>query len=272
MTFSVVVVCLNAGDKLKETIDSVLMQTYDDYEIVIKDGLSSDGSLSILEKEPYLENRHIRLFEEKDEGIYDAMNQAVAHTLGDYLVFLNCGDSFFNENVLKNAALYLQTDSEGVPRICYGDTYNLKNHVCVNSAPVINGFTCFRHLPCHQSFFYARELCVKKPYDTRYRIRADYDHLLWCFFKEKVPMRYMHFTVSKYEGGGYSETKENEKRSKNEHKEIVRKYIPAKELTKYRLIMALTLAPVRSFLAEKTPLSGVYNKIRSSFYTRQPQN
>ena len=82
-------------------------------------------------------------------------------------------------------------------------------------------------------------------------------------------MKYLRFTISKYEGGGFSETKENQKKSRQEHREIVKKYIPAKELAKYRLIMALTLAPLRSFLAEKTPLSGVYNRIRRSLYRKK---
>ena len=82
--FSVITVTYNAGDKLKETVTDVLKQTYDNYEILIKDGLSSDGSL---EKVP--DSSKIRVESCKDSGIYDAMNQAVSMATGDYIIFMN---------------------------------------------------------------------------------------------------------------------------------------------------------------------------------------
>ena len=96
MRFSVVVVCLNPGEKLNQTLGSILSQTYDDYEIVVKDGGSRDGSVEAMREDP-----RIRLFREKDSGIYDAMNQAVAHWDGGFLMFLNWGDYFADEKVLE---------------------------------------------------------------------------------------------------------------------------------------------------------------------------
>ena len=85
MKFSIIVVCLNPGEKLNKTLDSILQQTCQDYEIVVKDGGSRDGSIEGMRKEA-----RICLYVEKDKGIYDAMNQAVAAAKGDFILFLNC--------------------------------------------------------------------------------------------------------------------------------------------------------------------------------------
>ncbi len=69
-----------------------------------------------------------------------------------------------------------------------------------------------------------------------------------------------------YEGGGFSETKENKKRSQKEHKEITRKYIPAGQLFKFKLIMCLTLAPLRTMIAENEKTAGIYNRLKKMLY------
>ena len=72
MLFSIITVCFNAGDKLKNTLENILAQTFNDFEIIVKDGGSSDGSLDAI-----LKDERIKVFSEKDKGIYDAMNVAV---------------------------------------------------------------------------------------------------------------------------------------------------------------------------------------------------
>lgn len=94
IVFSIIVICLNAGTKLKETINSTLGQTYDNYEVIIKDGLSTDNSIDLLPK-----NSKLKIIRKKDKGIYDAMNQALEEIQGDYVYFLNCGDYFYDNNV-----------------------------------------------------------------------------------------------------------------------------------------------------------------------------
>ena len=98
--FSIIVVCLNPGNKLKMTIDSIRMQTYDNYEIIVKDGMSEDGSVETLPQD-----ERIRLFQKQDKGIYDAMNQAAEHINGRYVYFLNCGDVFNDAEDRKSTRL-----------------------------------------------------------------------------------------------------------------------------------------------------------------------
>ncbi len=98
VTFSIIVVCLNAGDRLKKTVGSILAQSCGDYEIIVKDGLSADGCLDGLPEDA---KGRIRVFREGDTGIYDGMNQALRHVRGEFVYFLNCGDFFYDKDVLR---------------------------------------------------------------------------------------------------------------------------------------------------------------------------
>ena len=112
MKISVITVCLNPGEKLSVTLDSILRQDCQDVEVILKDGGSTDGSVEKWRQEnassPGAEK--VRIFVEKDRGIYDAMNQAVAHAAGDFLLFLNCGDRFADDGVLKRTMDFLKEE------------------------------------------------------------------------------------------------------------------------------------------------------------------
>jgi len=92
MKFSIIVVCLNPGTKLNQTLDSILAQTCPDFEVIVKDGGSRDGSIESMRTDG-----RIHLYQEPDHSIYEAMNQAVSHVTGDYILFLNCGDLFYDK-------------------------------------------------------------------------------------------------------------------------------------------------------------------------------
>lgn len=276
---SIIVVSLNPGERLKETLNSILEQTYTDYEIIIKDGGSKDGSLDFLKEEGILEKYpQIRLIVQPDKSIYDGMNQAVSYVKGKYVQFLNCGDLFYDKTVLEKTAEYIlnrqKTDTADgkktvqlSPAIFYGNQYNLLQNSIVTSAPEINDFTCYRNVPCHQVCFYDGRLFAKRAYLPQYTVRADYEHFLYCIYEENARAFSMPITVCMYEGGGYSETKENRKKSAAQHKEITAKYL-GKKAVKYRLIMILTLSGLRGKIAESPRLSKFYNAIKSMIYKR----
>ncbi|MCM1121744.1 MAG: glycosyltransferase [Eubacterium sp.] len=294
MTFSIIVVCLNAGKKLRGTIESIRSQTEQDYEILVKDGGSTD-----VETVGYMEgdltksvgaDGKVRLFTQKDTGIYDAMNQAVRHVRGDYVLFMNCGDSFYDEHVLEKVKeqimqtartdgkrrrqethhLQKPRNSQAASRyIFYGNIYEKQTDTLVQSNPHIDDFACYRNVPCHQACFYDAGLLRDKMFDTSYAVRADYEHFLWCYYKARAEMVYMPITVALYEGGGFSETRENEKKSRQEHREITGKYMPASMVRKYRLIMWLTLAPVRTWIARNPVTAGIYQNMKRRVYRKQ---
>ncbi len=268
MKFSIITVCLNPGDKLNMTLDSVLSQTYGDWEVILKDGGSKDGSIDtwMAAHGEIIADGKVKLFVEADKGIYDAMNQAVAHACGDFLVFLNCGDTFADEQVLGRVAEQIDAISQKQRMVFYGDTLGEKHQVLIASAPKITGFSCYRNIPCHQSCFYSRDLCVDKPYDLQYKIRADYEHFLWCYYEAHAEFRHVGFPVSAYEGGGYSESRENLQRDKREFQMITKTYMSKGELLKYKTFMACTLAPLRRWMAESETFSGFYHRIKGKIY------
>lgn len=272
MKFSVITVCLNPGEKLALTLESILGQSCQDMEVILKDGGSTDGSVEKWQREnasrPGAEK--IKIYVERDKGIYNAMNQAVSHASGEFVLFLNCGDTFADGKVLERTLKVLGEEKSGgtdMDRlVLYGDTCGEKNDVIIASPPNITGFTCYRNIPCHQSCFYSAALCREKPYDLRYKIRADYDHFLWCFYRAKAKMRHVGFPVGAYEGGGFSENKKNRKRDKAEHRQITETYMGKGELFLYRLIMLCTLAPLRSAMAESRAFSGMYHWLKERIY------
>ena len=287
MTFSIIVVCLNAGDKLRETIESIRNQTEQDYEVIIKDGGSEDevtqAYLSRLRQEHGEEQLQdavscgrISVYCSKDTGIYDAMNQAVQCIHGDYVLFLNCGDSFYDNSVLAQVKTEIirfgkqlgQQTSQPLPSryIFYGNIYERLTDTPVQSNPVIDDFACYRNVPCHQACFYDADLLREKSFDTSYSVRADYEHFLWCYYIARVRTIYMPITVAYYEGGGFSETRENEAKSQREHGEIVSKYMPAAKIRKYRLIMFISLAPLRTWIARNPVTAGIYQTIKRKLY------
>lgn len=305
MTFSIIVVCLNEGEKLHRTIQSILDQTEEDYEIIVKDGGSTDGSVEKLiadmgpadgdavqrskdgcvdvpERESAAGKR-LKIYKEKDSGIYDAMNQAVAHASGKYIFFLNCGDYLYQKDVLSRVkqmvGKYENTSSQGAadsrkkpkpsdmrPRIYYGNIKERLTGALVQSNPKIDDFACYRNVPCHQACFYDRQLLASRGFDTGYLVRADYEHFLWCYYQAKADMVYLPVTVSSYEGGGFSETGENVRISAREHRQIVRQYMPPAKVLKYRLLMIATLAPIRTCLSHSPVTAGVYQTCKRKVY------
>lgn len=264
--FSIVVVCLNPGEKLMPTIQSVLMQECGSYEIVVKDGGSVDGSLARLPKDD-----RIRLYVQKDKGIYDAMNQALPYMKGRYALFLNCGDVLHDGCVLSEMEKRIgqeEAERKGTPKqyIFYGNQYNQQQKSVVYSAPQVNDFTCYRNVPCHQVCFYDAGLFLERGYDTKYRVRADYEHFLYCIYEKKVRAISVDVLVADYEGGGFSETKENRRISAREHREITARYLGRRKALRYRLIMLLTLAPLRTRLAEDARYASLYNKVKTAVY------
>lgn len=282
--FSIIIVCFQAGEELGRTVESVRMQTDGDFEILVKDGGSTDGSIGHLP-----EDSRIRLFQEKDSGIYDAMNQAAGRVRGQYVLFLNCGDYLYDKEVLAGVRKAVRESAERtsgggnavsglMPVIFYGNTYERKTQSVVMSNPKLDAFGCYRNIPCHQSCFYPAELIRpeqlhkrgrERTYEPHYRVRADYEHFLWCFFRAKAQTVYVPLTICSYEGGGFSESKENRAAAKEEHRAITTLYMTRKERLRYRAILILTLAPLRTYLARSRWFSGIYQGAKRMLYRRR---
>lgn len=175
--FSVITVTYNAGAVLEDTIQSVISQTYRHVEYIIVDGASKDGTLAVIER---YKERIARVVSEPDKGLYDAMNKGMRLATGDYLCFLNAGDSFHEDNILQQMVHTLTGHS--LPDVLYGETalVDKEGHFVRMrrlSAPEVLTWKSFKQgmLVCHQAFFAKRSLA--EPYNLQYRFSSDFD---WC--------------------------------------------------------------------------------------------
>lgn len=199
---TVIVVTYNAGDKLKETVDSALQQTYENVEILIKDGLSTDGSTDFLAAEPYASK--VVYYSEKDGGIYEAMNRAVELSTGDYLVFINSGDSLYNNTSLAEAVEHIMADGFAHD-IYYGDNFTCNRNSITYSPKKLTNYVCFCGVIGHQTILYSAKVFDQVKYDLRFRICACITHYIVAFRRYGMKFKYIPVVIANYEGGGVSD-------------------------------------------------------------------
>ena len=219
--FSIITVTYNASRQLEKTILSVINQTYNHIEYIIIDGASSDGTVNIIRQ---YESGISYWVSESDKGIYDAMNKGLKAATGDYVWFLNAGDTLQHYQVVSELAKIAAQN--GMPDILYGET-DLMNREGIVFAPrrlkTPENLTwkSFRMgmLVCHQAFIVKREL--SPVYDLKYRFSADFDWCIQCMKKAasivNSGMRLVHY---QYEGA----TTANRKASLRERYEIMCEY------------------------------------------------
>lgn len=174
---SICTICLNAEKEIYSTINSIIKQTYTDYELIIKDGISKDKTLEIIyeiaKKNPDVS---IRVISQKDSGIYNAMNQAISFAQGDYCIFINSGDAFYDCNSIMSILPYLNNNNE----IIYGDSVvKYGSHYAIWSA---NISIIKEQMPfCHQACLIKTALLKRYQFDENFKIAADYDLILRLF-------------------------------------------------------------------------------------------
>lgn len=180
MKVTIITTCFNAEKSIKKTIESVLEQTYCDFEYVITDGGSKDKTVAIAKSyEDKFKERNIpfAVYEEPDKGIYDGMNHGVAHAKGNYICFMNADDTFFDENVLNDIFSNHEYPENA---ILYGDAAELEYgeyYYFTKDFSKIKEKMPFSH----QSVFAAKNLLEKFPLNLKYKIAADYDFLINCY-------------------------------------------------------------------------------------------
>lgn len=180
---SIVTITFNAESQLAPTMKSVAAQNFRNFEHIIVDGASTDGTLSVARQ---LSSHPLRILSEPDKGLYDAMNKGLKMAHGKYIIFLNAGDAFHAADTLSRYANAARKN----PDIIYADTVIVdKDRKIIGprhlSAPSILTFESFSKgmLVCHQAFMVRRELAPA--YDTSYRFSADYEWTLRCIRRTK---------------------------------------------------------------------------------------
>lgn len=233
--FTIITVCYNAENCIKETIESLINQTCNDYEYIVKDGVSTDRTLEIAHA--LLDGRdNVQIVSCPDKGIYDAMNQAVELVTGEYVYFLNAGDCFADKEVLNKAKkMVFKNDGD----IIYGNIIQVSNktkriykygEMCKSKLYFSVG-ACI----CHQAMFAKRELFEDKIFDITYKVCADREWQLYQMDK-KIKMVPMNFEVASVLMDGFSS-----RHIEDFEKEILRclKVYCAKTSWIYKLILGI---------------------------------
>lgn len=224
--FSIITINYNNKLGLQKTIDSLVNQTFTDYEYIVIDGGSTDGSKDVIEK---YSDRITYWVSEKDNGIYNAMNKGIVKAKGEYCLFLNSGDWLVSNDVL-NRVFELQLNES----IIYGNVLKVND--------LVTGFArdkslqrsnlslldiYYNTLP-HQSVFIKRELFEEYGlYDESFKIVSDWIFFLKTIGIEGTSVKYLDMDISYYDTNGFS-SKNNSLRF--EEKEIGRKKVIPKHL------------------------------------------
>ena len=193
--FSIVVPTLNVAATLDACLDSVARQTCSDFELVLVDGGSTDGTLEIAKS--FAPNLGARLVIHcgPDQGVYDAMNRGVGLATGAWLLFLGADDTLYEADTLARVATFI---GEHEPSdLVYGEV--IMRSSSSRYAGVFDlDRLLFEQNICHQSIFYRRELFASiGPYNLRYRIWADWDFNIRCFSNPALVIRYMDIVVAR---------------------------------------------------------------------------
>lgn len=244
MNKRVSIITINYNDKngLKKTIDSVLSQKCKDFEFIIVDGDSTDGSKEYISEISKYVSKWIS---EPDTGIYNAMNKGIKMATGDYVYFLNSGDIFYDIDALKIAVSKMVLDVG----LYYGnliyDWPSKKVHISFPSTlsfqffaiDNINHQACFIKRSLFEEIFY---------YNEDYKIISDWEFLIYAICKKEISYQHLDMLISIYDTTGISTDIKNRALIYADKEKVIQKYFPLFAFDHHE-IAELRLKRVRQF-------------------------
>ena len=258
MKLSIITVNLNNRDGLQKTIDSVVSQTFKDFEWIVIDGGSTDGSKELLEQ---YADHFAYWVSEPDKGIYNAMNKGIKVAKGEYLQFLNSGDWLCDETVLEQCFSYnISAD------IVYGNLFfvNSDGQKIKSNYPELLTFKyLFRHSIGHNASFIKRELFQKEQYDESKKIVSD-----WSFYLKRLldgkQFEFIDEIITCYDTTGISST--NEELLSRERKSEIKRLVPRALIEDYQKMEDMEVLLNRDHVRKVLKYGGekkIYHKIIS---------
>ena len=226
MRYSVITINFNNQEGLRRTVESVVQQTCTDYEYIVIDGASTDGSREVIGE---YDSKIDYWVSEKDRGIYHAMNKGVAQAHGDYCLFMNSGDTFHDSRVLERVTHVAATEDVIVGRVV------IDGHGHTISPPPEGELTLY-HLYAgaipHQGSFIRTALLRKYPYDETLKISSDWKFFVQTLIIDNCSVRFIDEPVACYDMGGISATHPDLMRAEKD--EVLATMFPPRVLADYR--------------------------------------
>lgn len=200
MKLSIIIPTYNSASVLPKALDSIVNQTFTDWEVLVMDGVSTDNTIKVAQS--YNDSR-IHIFSEPDKGIYDAMNKGIEKAQGEWLYFLGSDDWLLNGNVFDSLFSYPIDNYD----VVYGDVES------EGLAPLHHGEWTISNIDynrCHQGIFYRKTIFSKLgTYNLEFPVWADYDLNLKWFFAKKLHHLFIPITIAHYSDNGFSSGQED---------------------------------------------------------------
>ncbi len=235
MVLTIITINRNNAAGLEKTMQSVLSQTRKDYEYIVVDGASTDGSVEVIERLAERFGDRLKWVSEPDKGIYNAMNKGIGMATGEYVQILNSGDSLAAEDVVEK--MYAAVEKEGRPSILYGNMlkdfpggriHRDKGFAGEDITLLSLYIGTLNHSPAYlrRSLFDRYGL-----YDESLKIDSDWKWYLQAIvFGEEKPV-YTDIDVTLFDMAGISET--NKELAKAEREQVLRELVPPCVLADY---------------------------------------
>ena len=209
MKISIITATYNSARTVRDTIESVLRQSYADYEYIVVDGASKDNTVDIIrEYEPRFEGR-MRWISEFDKGIYDAMNKGIAMATGDVVGILNSDDFFTSDSIVEGVSEEFRKDA--ALDAIYGDIHFVKDEDLTKCTRYYSSsyfrpwLLRFGFMPAHPSFYVRKGVYEKYGlYNLAFRTSSDFEMMVRLFGKNKIKAKYIHRDFVTMRAGGES--------------------------------------------------------------------
>lgn len=199
--FSIIIPTYNAGKDIVNAINSVVAQTFTQFEVIVFDALSTDNTVSLVTT-TFANDERIYVISEKDLGIYDAMNKGVKTAAGEWVYFMGSDDLLYDNKVLENMAPHLTKENH----LVYGDVLWVPENKpeqgeCKPEDLLHKNIN-------HQRILYRRELFLQYGgYDLQYKVASDHELNIRFFCNQNIRKKYIPITIACYHSGGFSANK-----------------------------------------------------------------
>lgn len=205
MKISIITATYNSEKTIKDTLESVLKQTYNDYEHIIIDGLSKDNTMEIVKEYEIRYNGKLKYISDKDDGLYDAMNKGIKMATGDIIGILNSDDIYANEKVLEKIVnKFMDEKCDGTyANLIFMDEKTMTNPQRIwksANGKIENGWH-----PAHPTLYLKKEIYDKVGlFNLKYKICADYDFMIRMIKDESIKLKYINDYIVYMRLGGTS--------------------------------------------------------------------
>lgn len=217
MKLSVITINYNNREGLQKTIESVVNQTWQEFEYIVIDGGSTDGSVDVIKK---YSSKITHWISEKDNGIYNAMNKGVSIANGEYCLFLNSGDFLYNNNVVSEL---LQHKNDNVDFII-GEVLFLNTKECSNVSQNLSMLRFFQSSIPHPSTLIRRSLLLQNKYDENYKIVSDWKFFIQELILKNASFQLLDYVIACFDSTGISS--QNKRLVEKERKDVLKELIP----------------------------------------------